>query len=157
MLPAMTIAIEPLEDASAKASLCARLSAELPMWFGRPESNAEYIRGMATRDAFAAFVRGAPEGLIALDYHFGTTCNLWWLGVSPKVHRCGVGRALVERAFKEASQRGCAWLAVETMSPRTLSPEYDITHRFYEALGFHPFVEFEPEPGDYMMWMMRSV
>jgi hypothetical protein len=48
-------------------------------------------------------------------------------------------------------------LAVETMSPRANSAEYDLTRRFYEAMGFIPFVEFEPEPGDYMMWMLRGL
>ena len=153
----MAVTIEPLMDATTKAGLCTRLSAELPMWFGRPDANAAYARGMATREGFAAFVDGAPEGLIALDYHFGTTSIVWWLGVSPRVHRRGVGRALVERALQEARQRECLWLAVETMSPRALSPEYDLTRRFYEALGFQPLVEFEPEPGDYMMWIIRPL
>lgn len=43
------------------------------------------------------------------------------------------------------------------MSPRARSPEYDLTRRFYEAVGFEPFVEFEPQPGDHMMWMLRDL
>jgi hypothetical protein len=43
------------------------------------------------------------------------------------------------------------------MSPRAESPEYDRTRRFYAAVGFVPFVGFEPEPGDYMMWMLREL
>ena len=43
------------------------------------------------------------------------------------------------------------------MSPRAKSPEYDLTIRFYEAVGFVPFVELEPEPGDYMMWMIHTL
>jgi hypothetical protein len=44
----MTLRIQPLPDPNAKSALCARLTAELPMWFGRPESNAAYARGMAS-------------------------------------------------------------------------------------------------------------
>ena len=91
----MVIAVELIAEAGVKSALCAKLSAELPMWFGRPEANARYISGMAERDAYAAMVDGAAGGLIALEYHFGVTCNVWWLGVSPLLHRRGVGRALM--------------------------------------------------------------
>jgi GNAT superfamily N-acetyltransferase len=94
---------------------------------------------------------------MALERHFGLTCNIWWLGVSPAAHRRGLGRALVERAADAARAWGCQRLAVETMSPRAESPEYDRTRRFYAAVGFVPFVGFEPEPGDYMMWMLREL
>lgn len=127
------------------------------MWFGRPESNANYIRGIVDRDAFAATLDGRIRGLIALEYHFDVTCNVWWLGVSPSAHRRGVGRTLVERAAAHTAARSCRRLAVETMSSRANSPEYDLTRRFYEAVGFAPFVEFEPEPGDHMMWMLREL
>jgi GNAT superfamily N-acetyltransferase len=130
---------------------------ELPMWFGRPESNAYYIRNIVDRDVFGAKLDGSYRGLIALEYHFGVTCNVWWLGVSPSAHRRGLGTALIERAAEQARARRCERLAVETMSPRANSPEYDWTRRFYEVMGFVPFVEFEPEPGDYMMWMLRGL
>jgi GNAT superfamily N-acetyltransferase len=151
----MNVVVEPVEDVAARSALCAGIIKELPRWFGRPEANAGYIRGMVNRDAFAGSIDGEPRGLIALEYHFTTTCNVWWLGVSAAVHRRGVGRALIERAVLEARKRNCRYLAVETMAPRAESPEYDMSRRFYETLGFMPFVEFEPEPGDYMMWMIR--
>ena len=43
------------------------------------------------------------------------------------------------------------------MSPRADSPEYDLTRHFYETMGFVPFIEFEPEHGDYMTWMLRDL
>jgi hypothetical protein len=49
------------------------------MWFGRPESNAHYIRSIVDRDVFGARLDGSYRGLIALEYHFGVTCNIWWL------------------------------------------------------------------------------
>jgi GNAT superfamily N-acetyltransferase len=151
----MPVAIDAMVDASAKSALCAAIIAELPRWFGRPESNARYIDGVGNRSAFAAVIDGQPRGMIALEYHFGVTCNIWWLGVSPRAHRHGLGRALIERAAQEATAQGCRYLAVETLSPRFKNPEYDLTRRFYTAVGFAPFVEFEPEPGDHMMWMLR--
>jgi GNAT superfamily N-acetyltransferase len=153
----MPVKIEPMPDVAAKAALCAAIAVELPMWFGRPESNARYAAGMADRDAFAASVDGTPCGLIALEYQFGVTCNIWWLGVRPALHRHGLGRALIERAAQEARKRGCRQMAVLTMGPRAESPAYDRTRTFYEAMGFEPLVEFEPEPGDWMMWMVRGL
>jgi GNAT superfamily N-acetyltransferase len=153
----MRISVEPVNDGAAKAGLCASIIAELPMWFGRPESNACYIQGIADREAFAGVMDGRRAGLMALEYHFAATCNIWWLGVRPASHRSGLGRALIERAAEQARAVGCKRLAVETMSPRANSPEYDLTRRFYEAMGFVPFVEHQPEPGDYMMWMLRTL
>jgi GNAT superfamily N-acetyltransferase len=153
----MQITVEPISDGAAKSRLCAELIAELPMWFGRPEANAVYVRDIAGREVFAASFDASIRGLIALEYHFAVTCNVWWLGVSPAAHRRGLGRALIERAAEHALARGCRRLAVETMSPRAMGPEYDLTRRFYGALGFEPFVAFEPEPGDHMMWMLRDL
>ena len=153
----MTIRIEPLNDAEAKSALCRKITAELPMWFGRPESNAFYASGIATRPAFVAILDQKPCGLMALEYLFAKACNVWWLGVSPNVHRRGVGRALLAHAAQEALRHGCTHQIVETLSPRVESPEYDITRRFYESVGFVPLVEFEPEPDDWMLWMVRGL
>jgi GNAT superfamily N-acetyltransferase len=153
----MQIAVQPVGDGAVKTSLCAQIIAELPMWFGRPESNDRYIRSIIDREAFAGTIDGHSLGLIALEYHFAVTCNIWWLGVRLAAHRRGLGRALIERAAGHARARGCRRLAVETMSPRARSPEYALTRRFYEAAGFVPFVEFEPEPGDHLMWMLREL
>jgi GNAT superfamily N-acetyltransferase len=153
----MRITIEPVSDGTVKSRLCAEITAELPMWFGQPAANARYVNGIADRDVLAAALDGHVRGIIALEVHFALTCNIWWLGVSRAAHRHGLGRALVDRAADHARARGCRRLAVETVSPRWNSPEYELTRRFYAAVGFAPFVEFEPEPGAYMMWMLRDL
>jgi len=94
---------------------------------------------------------------MVLEYHFGATCNIWWLGVHPTAHGSRLGRALIDRAAHEARARDCRQLAVETVSPRAGSPAYDWTRQFYEAAGFRPFIAFQPNPGDYMMWMQRAL
>ena len=69
----------------------------------------------------------------------------------------GVGRALMNRALQEARGRACRHVVLETVSPRANSREYDQTRMFYESVGFEPLVEFEPEPGDLMMWMVLTL
>jgi GNAT superfamily N-acetyltransferase len=123
----------------------------------RPKANAYYCDKIIDRDVFAAVIDDVSRSLIALDYHFGLTCNIWLLGVMPQFHRRGIGAELIACAEREARLRGCRQLAVETVSPRMNSPEYEITRRFYQRLDFIPFVEFEPAPSDHMMWLMRLI
>jgi GNAT superfamily N-acetyltransferase len=101
------MAVEPITDAGAKSALCVEIARELPMWFGRPErtriTRARSPAGtrlprIASRDAFAEVADGKPLGLIALEYHFGLTCCIWWLGVRPSAHRQGLGRAFAAAA-----------------------------------------------------------
>lgn len=153
----MSVSIEPAADCEATARFAAEVMNALPMWFGRPDSNAAYARGMASRDCFLASVEKRGVGLMALEYQFGATCNVWWLAVLPGMHRRGVGKALLATAEQEAHKRNMRMMAVLTMGPSAESPEYALTRRFYEASGYKPFVEFEPEPGDFMMWMMKPL
>lgn len=153
----MDVSIEKAVDPEATARLALDIMAALPRWFGRPESNLVYARGMASRECFLARADGKVAGLMALEFQFGITCNVWWLAVLPSFHREGIGKALLGTAELEARRRGMGVMAVLTMGPSDESPEYAMTRRFYEAVGFRPFVEFEPEPGDFMMWMMKPL
>jgi GNAT superfamily N-acetyltransferase len=154
----MQVMIEPMPDAAAKAAAVrgdrsraadvvrpAGIERPLCRRHGRPPR----VYGRRRRHPLQARSRS--------EYQFGTTCNIWWLGVRPASHRRGLGRALIERAAHEARRRGCRRLAVETMSPRAESPGIRPDRAFYAAMGFEPFVEFEPEPGDWMMWMVRAL
>lgn len=153
------IIVTHLLDRASKSTLCGEIIAELPMSFGRPDANARYVRDIADRSVFAASVDGEGDvlGLIALEVQFASTCNIWWLGVRPLAHRRGLGRALIGKSIDFARASGCTRVAVETMSPRDDSAEYAVARRFYAAMGFVPFVEFEPNPGDWMMWMLREL
>ena len=153
----MQVEIQALTESHAKSELCGVILGTLPGWFGRPEANAHYCDEIVDRAVFAAVIDGMSRGLIALEYHFGLTCNIWLLGVMPQFHRRGIGAELIACAEREACLRKCRQLAVETVSPRMNSPEYEITRRFYRRLGFIPFVEFEPAPGDHMMWLLRPI
>ena len=64
---------------------------------------------------------------------------------------------MIDRAAVEAQARGCRQLVVETMSPRAENHEYELTRRFYQAVPWFRTPHGEPEPGDYMMWMIRRL
>jgi GNAT superfamily N-acetyltransferase len=153
----MTIVIALLQHGAVKAKLCAEIISELPRSFGRPQANAAYVRDIADRTVFGASITSQVQGLIALQVQFASTCKIWWLAVRPSAHRRGIGRALVARGVEFARTCNCTRMAVETMSPPDNSAEYAVARRFYAAMGFVPFVEFEPCPGDWMMWMVRDL
>lgn len=94
-------------EPSIAEDLHQELTASLPEWFGRPEANTLFARGIRTRDAFMGLVEDRPLGLIVIEYQFGVTCSIWWLGVHRMAHRKGLGRALIDRAAHEARARGC--------------------------------------------------
>ncbi|HXZ67094.1 MAG TPA: GNAT family N-acetyltransferase, partial [Alphaproteobacteria bacterium] len=97
-------------------------------------------------------------GLVALKYHFGSTTELWWLGLKPEFHRRGIGTSLVNVATMRARERGCEHLAVMTISEWSDDEFYRRTRLFYQRLGFQPFVEFnETDPLNPMMWMIKPL
>ena len=61
------------------------------------------------------------------------------MGVLPRWHRHGIGRALLTRA--EAYVRGRRFLTVKTLAPSHPDENYRATRRFYEAMGFLPLEE----------------
>lgn len=149
----MLVETHPVVDDEAKSRLCAQLIARLPLWFGRPDANAHYIAEIVHREVIAAWLDGRSCGLIALDYRFAATCDIWWLGIDPAVHRRGLGRALIERAARVACARSCRYLTVATVSARVHSAEYNLTRMFYDALGFVPVFDL----ADDMVLMLRAL
>ena len=64
------------------------------------------------------------------------------MGVRPDCHRKGLGRALFQALYAYAKEAGCRFLTVKTVEMGRY-PDYDLTNRFYQAMGF---VELECFP-----------
>lgn len=142
----------------ARSAACAAIISKLPDWFAIPAANERYIAGMASKDVFAASVNDRPIGLLALRYHFGTTAEIWWMGIVPEYHRQGIGRRLIDAAKDRAIQLGCTTMVVTTLSPRCSDKNYAGTRAFYEGQGFRLLVEFnEHDPRNPMAWMVLSL
>lgn len=120
---------------------CASILAELPQWFGIPQSNAEYAEAAERDLAWVAEDRDGPIGVMVLTDHGFTAIEIHLLAVRPGVHRRGVGRALVEQARAVARELGKPYVTVKTRGPSLPYEPYERTRAFYEATGFEPLEE----------------
>ncbi len=124
-----------VKDPARKEAVAASVLAELPDWFGLPESTAAYIRGSRALPFWAVMENGQPEGFIALKETGPRTAELYVMGVRPHRHRAGLGRKLFRSLRRYAVGRGYAFLQVKTVQEGHYTA-YDKTIAFYKAMGF---------------------
>ena len=126
----------------AAGAECASILAELPDWFGIPESNAEYAEAAEREQAWVAEEAGAALGLMILvDTEF-SAIDVHLLAVRSSVHRRGVGKALIEQARAVARELGKPYVTVKTQGPSAGYESYRRTRAFYEGVGFLGLEEF---------------
>jgi len=120
---------------------CAAILAELPEWFGIPESNADYAAHAEREQAWVAEEGGQALGLMTLVDQGFSAIDIHLIAVRPQAHRRGVGRALVGKAVAAARELGKRYLTVKTRGPSLPYEPYERTRAFYEAVGFEPLEE----------------
>src|SRR5258708_5469576 len=98
----MTIDIT-LRPAGSGAA-CASVLADLPDWFGIPQSNADYARLAEDGPAFVIERGDGPAAIMLLKPHFDTAVEIYLLAVRRALHRQGLGHALIERADAFAAE-----------------------------------------------------
>jgi GNAT superfamily N-acetyltransferase len=128
---------------------CAALLAELPEWFGIPESNAAYVRSLETLPAFVAVddETEALQGFVALQPHGPRSAEILVMAVDREMHHHGLGRALIGAAERWCTEHDVGWLHVKTRGPSTYDEAYERTRRFYRAMGFEVLYESITEWG----------
>jgi ribosomal protein S18 acetylase RimI-like enzyme len=123
----------------------ARLLASLPTWFGIPASNEGYIRDADELPTYLARpadrLQAKPVGVLLARRHFPEAAEIHLLAVQPDLHRRGVGRALVQSLEADLIGSGCELLQVKTRGPSRPDAGYELTRRFYTAVGFLPLEE----------------
>ena len=134
-------------DAGRKRKLQERLTALLPDWFGKAESNEAYARMAEVLDGFVAEVDGTACGLALVEFHGAKSAEIAWMGIVPDRHRSGIGRALCETVVDFCRNRGIKYLFVATLTPDDPYEPYQRTRKFYEAMGFE-YVLKEQFPAD---------
>jgi N-acetylglutamate synthase-like GNAT family acetyltransferase len=123
--------IEPADIPS-----CERVLNALPHWFGIQKANEAYIRCLTTLPAKVATLDAEIVGFIAIKHHSRDASEIYVLAVDPKMHRRGVGRALVDSVEADLRVLGVSLLQVKTLGPSDLDEGYRRTRMFYEAMGF---------------------
>jgi GNAT superfamily N-acetyltransferase len=116
---------------------CREILDSVPVWFGIPESNDEYVAFADVHDTWVARSGdGTPIGFISGRQHFAETAEIEVLAVRREWHRRGVGRALVDVFEARHRNQGVRMLEVKTLGPSHDSAEYAATRAFYAGIGF---------------------
>lgn len=153
----MTLRISEREFGSG--AICRAILAELPDWFGIPQSNAHYERFAEAGPAWLAIADGEAVGVMLLKPHFDTAVEVYLLAVRKSRHRAGIGRALIGRAEAFATAKRARFLTVKTRGPSKPYEPYERTRAFYQAMGFVALEEFTElwDPENPALFMAKAV
>ena len=149
--------ITPIDPQQAQ-QVCQEITTTLPEWFGQPQVNELYVKGMLERTSFAAQSGEQFVGLLALEFPFPNNANIYWMGIKKKHHGQGIGTELIKTAETYAKQQGAETLTLETLSPKVDNVHYLKTFEFYRKVGFKPLFELCPYgPEQPMVYMWQKV
>ncbi|MCR6711676.1 MAG: GNAT family N-acetyltransferase [Demequina sp.] len=119
-----------------------RLLEGVPEWFGREESNAEYLEAARTMETWAVSdAQDRVVGVLLVERHFPHVAEIHLMVVERSLQGMGVGTALVSALEADGRAQGVALLEVKTLGASDPNPEYARTRRFYESVGFLPLEE----------------
>ena len=127
--------IRVVYNPTEKEAIAAAVLADLPDWFGLPDSTAHYIDESRNMPFWAAYDADKPIGFVAMKETGKTTAEIFVMGVMAQYHRKGVGTALYGAFERYAVEHGYRFLQVKTVKMGHYD-EYDRTNRFYLAMGF---------------------
>lgn len=122
---------DPLE----KEQIAASVLADLPDWFGLPDSTANYVTQSKTMPFWTAEYQNESIGFAALKETGPRTAEIYVMGVRPQYHCFGVGKRLLSELRDYAREHGYRFLQVKTVQTGHYA-EYDRTNAFYQAMGF---------------------
>ncbi|MDO5093350.1 MAG: GNAT family N-acetyltransferase [Propionibacteriaceae bacterium] len=119
----------------------ARLLATVPEWFGREESNAEYVEDARTLETWTVRDGSQIVGVTLVARHFPHVAEIHLTVIDRAYHGRGVGTAMVRALEADARAKGVRLLEVKTLGASHPDPHYARTRHFYEAVGFLPLEE----------------
>ncbi len=153
----MKMTVENISSDIAE-QLCRQITADLPEYFGLPECNEHYALGVQSRVNFAVKITGKYVGLLSLDFPYPKNSNLYWMGVLRQYQGHGVGRLLIDEAYRYAKNNASTTMTVETLAPSVSDENYLKTYHFYERQGFIPLFNLKPENYEWdMVYMSKDL
>ena len=85
----------------------ARVLLTVPEWFGREESNAEYIEAARTKGTWTVRDHsGLGVGVTLIDRHFPHVAEIHLIVTDLAIHGSGVGTAMINAIERDALARG---------------------------------------------------
>jgi ribosomal protein S18 acetylase RimI-like enzyme len=154
----MEISVSIESNPQRKREIQQNLTALLPDWFGQAKANLHYAEQAEVLTGYVAHIAGEAKGMLLLKRSSPISGEIYWIGVDPKYHRRGIGRALVEAACEDARASGIEYLFVCTLHPSETHEPYRRTRQFYEALGFQFVLEEQfPKEGNPLAYYMRRL
>ena len=135
-----------IKDGKLKKKYAEQILRLLPEWFGNEESLVEYIESVNKYPFFGAFKNEACVGFFSGKIHHARTGDIYVCGLHPKHHRKGLGKELYTTLEQYFINQGCEYVMVKTLSSLNPDQHYNLTRKFYEAVGFKEFYT------DHDMW-----
>lgn len=127
-----------IEDKKQKELISSTILADLPDWFGLPDSTAEYVRCSKEMPFWAEIENDTAKGFISLKETSSYTAEIYVMGVLKAIHNNGVGKKLFEAFYSYAKEHDYLFIQVKTVQEGHYE-EYDKTIQFYKKLGFKEF------------------
>lgn len=123
-------------DPQTKAKISSEILADLPEWFGLPESTAEYIANSQKLPMFVAATDTQAVGFLTLRTTSQKTAEIDCMGLLKKYHQQGIGQKLIVAAMKWCRQNRIDFLQVKTLADTHPDENYAKTRKFYQKAGF---------------------
>lgn len=131
----MEAEIMEISDKKEKEAISREVLADLPEWFGMPESTENYIVDSQDKPMLTCFVQGETAGFVVLNATSKDCADIFVMGVKKKFHRMGIGAKLNHAYETLARKLGYTYSQVKTVKMGHYK-EYDITNHFYVAMGY---------------------
>lgn len=135
------ITIRQEQEPDEKRRIAAQILADLPEWFGLPESTAEYVRESGENPMWTALLDGEEAGFIVQKQTSDAAVEICVMGVKKRYHRQGIGARLWQAFASDAREKGFSYAQVKTVAAGRYL-EYDRTRAFYERMGFQALEVF---------------
>ncbi len=134
------IIIEKVENIKEKPDIVKEVLADLPDWFGLPESTNQYIEDSKKLPLWVAKKCEDIIGFITLKETSKDTCEIHCMGIKKDYHRKGIGKKLQD-SFEEFARDKYEYIQVKTVDEGHYD-EYDQTVAFYKSMGFRKLEVF---------------